>query len=206
MTSPDAYPRGRRLNMRGRALPLRREVCDSPGSAGSRAREQEVQVGEQASDAYAVVVFRDEFGAWQAGLLPETLGDDLDGLVAALRQQPAPESALALVDVADEFFVLVRVQGAEVRLLLSDVTASVSWDLAAQVAEALDVDVPGEDDLDEVWPVGDLGIVSDLGLDEMELGAILADVDAYADEMLSAVARRLGFGDAYERVVDAVVG
>ena len=160
-------------------------------------------MGEQSSDAYAVVVFRDEFGGWQAGLLPETLGDDLDGLVAAARQQG---DALALVDVADEFFVLVRVQGADVRLLLSDVTASVSWDLAAQVAEALDVDVPGEDDLDEVWPVGDLGIVSDLGLDEMELGAILADVDAYADEMLSAVARRLGFGDAYERVVDAVVG
>ena len=102
--------------------------------------------------------------------------------------------------------MLVRLQGAEVRLLLSDVTASVAWDLAAQVVEALEMEPPDEDDLEEVWPAGDLGIVSDLGLDEMELGAILADVDAYADEMLSALARRLGFGDAYERVVDAVVG
>jgi putative tRNA adenosine deaminase-associated protein len=163
-------------------------------------------VGDQASDAYAVVVFRDELGDWQAGLLPETLGDDLDGLVAAVRQQPAPSGGLALVDVADEFFVAVRVQGHEVRLLLSDVTASVAWELAAQVVEALDLDVPSDDDLDEVWPAGDLGIFADLGLDEMELGAILADVDAYADEMLSAVARRVGFADAYERVVDAVVG
>jgi len=137
---------------------------------------------------------------------PEALGDDLEGIVAALRQQPAPESSLALVDVADEFFVLVRLQGAEVRLLLSDVTASVAWDLAAQVVETLDMEPPAEDELEEVWPAGDLGIVSDLGLDEMELGAILADVDAYADEMLSALARRLGFGDVYERVVDAVVG
>ncbi len=127
-------------------------------------------MGDQAADAYAVVVLRDELGAWQAGMLPETLGDDLEGLVDAVRQQPAPDAAFALVDVADEFFVVVRVQ------------------------------------LDEVWPAGDLGIFSDLGLDEMELGAILADVDAYADEMLSAVARRLGFGEAYERVVDAVVG
>jgi hypothetical protein len=39
----------------------------------------------------------------------------------------------------------------------------------------------------------------------MEMGAILSDVDAYADEMLSALARRLGFGDEYERVVDALV-
>ncbi len=160
----------------------------------------------QATEAYAVVVFRDEFGAWQAGLLPESLGDDLDGLVAAVRQQPAPGAAFALVNVADEFFVAIRVQNEDVRLLLSDVSAGVDWDLAAQVCEALDVDIPDDDEVDDVWPVGDLGIFHDLGLDEMELGAILADVDAYADEMLSAVARRLGFGDAYERVVDAVVG
>ena len=91
-----------------------------------------------------------------------------------------------------------------VRLLLSDVTAAVAWDLAGQVVERLDVDVPGDDDLEDVWPAGDLGIFDDLGLDEMELGAVLADLDAYADEMLSALARRLGFADAYERVVDAV--
>ncbi|HWG95121.1 MAG TPA: tRNA adenosine deaminase-associated protein [Mycobacteriales bacterium] len=162
-------------------------------------------MGDQAGDAYAVVVFRDDLGEWQAGLLPEALGDDLDGLVAAVRQQGSLDG-MALVDVADEFFVAVRVQGADVRLLLSDVTASVAWDLAAQVVEALDMDAPDEDDLEEVWPAGDLGIFADLGLDEMELGAVLADVDAYADEMLSAVARRLGFADAYERVVDAVVG
>jgi putative tRNA adenosine deaminase-associated protein len=163
-------------------------------------------VSGQAGEAYAVVVFRDDAGGWQTGLLPETLGADLDGLVAAVRQQPAAGGAFALVDVADEFFVVVRVHADRVRLLLSDVTASVAWDLAAQVLEALDLDPPGDDDLEEVWPAGDLGVFADLGLDEMELGAILSDVDAYADEMLSAVARRLGFGDAYERVVEAVVG
>ena len=163
-------------------------------------------MADQARDAYAVVVYRDEQGQWQAGLLPETLGDDLQGLVAAVRQQPSPGGAFALVDVADEFFVVVRVQSERVRLLLSDVTAAVAWDLAAQVCDALDVRVPGEDDLEEVWPTGDLGIFRDLGLDEMEMGAILADLDSYADEMLAALARRLGFGEAYERVVDAVVG
>ena len=163
-------------------------------------------MADQAGEAYAVVVFRDDAAGWQAGLLPEALGDDLEGLVAAVRQQPSPGGAFALVDVADEFFVVVRVQADQVRLLLSDVTAAVAWDLAAQVLEALDVAVPGEDDLDEVWPTGDLGIFQDLGLDEMELGAILSDVDAYADEMLAALARRIGFGPAYERVVDAVVG
>jgi putative tRNA adenosine deaminase-associated protein len=156
------------------------------------------------TDAYAVVAYREE-GRWEVGMLPETLAGNLDGLIAAVRQQPGESAAFALVDVAHEFFVVVRVQRGRVRLLLSDVTAAVAWDLAAQVVDELDVDVPGEDDLEEVWPAGDLAIFSDLGLDEMELGAILADVDAYADEMLSALARRLGFADAYERVVDALV-
>jgi putative tRNA adenosine deaminase-associated protein len=156
------------------------------------------------NDAYAVVAYREE-GRWQVGVLPDALTDDLDGLIAAVRQQPGENGAFALVDVADEFFVVVRVQLGRVRLLLSDVTAAVAWDLAAQVVDELDLDVPGEDDLEEVWPAGDLGIFADLGLDEMELGAILADDDAYADEMLSTLARRLGFADAYERVVDALV-
>lgn len=156
------------------------------------------------ADAYAVVAFREE-GRWQVGLLPEALTDDLDGLIAAVRQQPGENGAFALVDVADEFFVVVRVQLGRIRLLLSDVTAAVAWDLAGQVLEHLDLDVPGDDDLDDVSPAGDLGVFADMGLDEMELGAILADEDAYADEMLSALARRLGFADAFERVVDALV-
>jgi putative tRNA adenosine deaminase-associated protein len=71
--------------------------------------------------------------------------------------------------------------------------------------DRLDLDIPAEEDMDEVLPAGDLDVFDDLGLDAMELGAILSDVDAYADEMLSTLARRLGFADAYERVVDALV-
>lgn len=159
----------------------------------------------QAADAYAVLVFRLD-GEWQTGLLPEALTDDLDALVAAVRQQPGENGAFALVDVADEFFVVVRVQLGEVRLLLSDVSAALDWDLAAQVLEALDLEPPEDDELDDVEPAGDLAIFLDLGLDEMEFGAILADDDAYADEVLGVLARRLGFGDAYDRVVDALVG
>jgi len=155
-----------------------------------------------AEDSLAVVVYRED-GVWQSGLLPERVTDDLEGLVSVLRQQPAENGAIALVNVADEFFVAVRVRGEEVRLLLSDVTAAVAWDLARQVVERLGLETPGEDDLDDVWPAGDLSIFTDLGMDVMELGAVLADLDAYADEMLLAVARRLDFGDVYDRAVEA---
>ena len=154
-------------------------------------------------DAVAVVVYRQE-GLWQAAALPDALTEDLEGLVAAVRQHSGDGGSFAVVDVAHEFFVVVRVLMGRVRLLLSDVTAAVAWDLAAQVVEVLDVDVPGDDDLEDVWPAGDLGVFDDLGMDEMELGAVLADLDAYADEMILVIARRLGFADAYERVVDAL--
>ena len=64
---------------------------------------------------------------------------------------------------------------------------------------------PGDDDIDDVWPAGDLTIFTDLGMDEMELGAVLSDLEAYADEMLSAIAARLGFGEVYERALEGAV-
>jgi putative tRNA adenosine deaminase-associated protein len=150
---------------------------------------------------FAVVVSRIE-GVWEAALLPERLVDDLPGLIAALRQQPGDTGVIGLVNVADEFFVAVRIVGPDTRVLLSDVTAAVAWDLAAQVCDHLGLERPGDEDLEDVWPAGDLSIFSDLGLDEMELGAMLSDLDAYADETLVLLARRLGFADAYERVVE----
>jgi putative tRNA adenosine deaminase-associated protein len=156
------------------------------------------------TEAYAVVAYREQ-GLWQVGVLPDAVTDDLDALVAAVGQQPGDDGAFALVDVADEFFVVVRVQRGRVRLLLSDVTASAEWDLATQVVDELGVEIPRDSALEDVVPAGDLSIFDDMGLDELEFGALLSDVDAYADEMLSALARRLGFASAYERVVDALV-
>jgi putative tRNA adenosine deaminase-associated protein len=161
-------------------------------------------MGRDADESVAVVVYRED-GVWQCGLLPERVTDDLDGLLAALRQQPGDSGSIGFVNVADEFFVALRVRGDESRMLLSDVTAAVAWDLARQVVARLGIEVPGEDDLEDVWPAGDMAIFDDLGLDEMELGAVLSDLDAYADEMLTTIAARLGFGDAYERAVDAAV-
>ena len=154
------------------------------------------------ADDFALVAAREE-GRWDASLLPERLTESLDDLIAALRQQPG-DPVLGFVNVADEFFVAVRIAGTEARLLLSDITAAAAWDLAADVAERLGVPPPQEDEMDEVWPAGDLSIFADLGMDEMELGSVLADLEAYADEMLLSIARRLGFADAYEQATESV--
>jgi putative tRNA adenosine deaminase-associated protein len=151
------------------------------------------------AEAFGVIAYRD-LGRWQVELLPDAVTRDLDALLEAVRSQPEGSSALALVDVADEFFVAARVLQGHVRLLLSDVTAAVDWDLAAQVLDHLDVDVPDDDDAD-VEPAGDLDLFDDLGVDALEVEELLSDLDAYADEMLSSLAERLGFASAYERVV-----
>ena len=159
--------------------------------------------GPAQADAYAVLVTREQ-GRWQVDGLPGAPAD-LGALVAAVRDRAGEVDAFALVDVADEFFVVVRAGAGPVRLLLSDVTAAAEWDLARQVVDHLGIAVPSDDALQQVLPVGDLGIFEDVGVDGTELGLLLSDVDAYADELLSALARRLGFASAYERVVDALV-
>ncbi|HVQ95450.1 MAG TPA: tRNA adenosine deaminase-associated protein [Mycobacteriales bacterium] len=156
-----------------------------------------------AEDGFAVTVYR-EGERWQCALLPPAVLSDLDHCVAALRQQPKEGGPFALLDVDDEFFVALRLAPTgELRVLLSDATAAVDWDLARQAVELLGEDVPADEELDEVWPAGDLGMFADLGLDERDLGMILDDLDLYADEMLTLIARRIGVGDEYAKVVDA---
>jgi putative tRNA adenosine deaminase-associated protein len=153
-------------------------------------------------DVWAVVVFQED-GGWEVAQLPPRIAEDLDAVVAAVRGQ-APGS-FALVDVADEFFVAVRVVSGRERLLLSDAGASLEWELAAQVMDRLDMELPDEDESADLWPVGELDLFEDLGLDAMELSAMLDDEEMYADEVLSALAQRLGFAEAYEQVVEALV-
>jgi putative tRNA adenosine deaminase-associated protein len=116
-----------------------------------------------------------------------------------LRRYPGDGGALGLVSIDEDFFLLVRVLGAEVRLLLSDVTAATDWPLAAAVVEHLDLPLP--DDEEEQEPAGDLGIVADLGMGAMDMGALLDDYELYPDEMLGDIASRLGFGPLYDEIV-----
>ena len=91
-------------------------------------------------------------------------------------------------------------------VFLSDVTASVDWPLARQVLDYLDIPVPEDEDLDQVLPVGDMSIFADLGMDEMDLGALSGDLDLFPDEVLASLARRIGFGPALERALDFAMG
>ena len=147
---------------------------------------------------FALVAYREE-GVWQVEELDNDKAADLDDFAVELRRYPGDGGSLGLVSIDEDFFLLVRVLGAQTRILLSDVTAATDWPIARSVVDHLDLPLP--DDEEDPEPAGDLGIVADLGLGAMDMGALLDDVDLYPDEMLSDIAAKLGFGRQYDELV-----
>ena len=147
---------------------------------------------------FALVAYREE-NVWRVEELREDRLHDLDSLAAELRRWPGDFGSLGLVSIDEDFFVLVRVAGQQTRVLLSDVTAATEWPLARSVVEELALPMP--DDEDEQLPAGDLGIVADLGIPAMDMGALLDDYELYPDELLGEVAHKLGFGSLYDEAV-----
>ena len=158
------------------------------------------------SDDVAVIVYREEDDAWEADVLPVALTEDLAGLIQALRQQPSIGGTFGLAAVGDDFFVALRAIGGQVVVFLSDLTASLDWPLARQILQHLEIELPYDEDLDQVLPVGDLSIFADLGIDEMDLWTLAGDLDLFPDEVLAIIARKLGFGHALDRALDEALG
>ena len=147
---------------------------------------------------FAVVAYREE-GVWQVQQLPGDSLSDVEQLSRELRRLPGDGGSLGLISIDEDFFLLVRVLGSRIRILLSDITAANDWPLARAAVEHLELPLP--DDEDDQVPAGDLGIVADLGMDAMDMGALLDDYELYPDEMLGDVASKLGFGRQFDEVV-----
>lgn len=146
---------------------------------------------------FAVAAYLDA-GEWQVVKLNPRLGEDVDDLSEALARFPSEVGVLGLVSMNDDFFVILRRSGTQVRALLSDVTAVDDWALAVGVADLLDL--PDSDD-DDPQPGGDLEILSDLGMSSLDLGILCDDQDLFPDDVLLDVAERLGFGPELEAII-----
>jgi putative tRNA adenosine deaminase-associated protein len=147
---------------------------------------------------FAVAAYHDE-GQWQVVVLHPRLGEDVDDLSEALGRFPSDVGVLGLVSMNDDFFVIVRRLGTQVRVMLSDVTTIDDWPLAGGVADLLDL--PALADEETPHAVGDLEILSDLGMTAFDLGRLCDDDDLYPDDILLDVAGRLGFGGQLEAVL-----
>jgi putative tRNA adenosine deaminase-associated protein len=153
-------------------------------------------------DGFGVAVVR-EGSQWRcAAMRPKAL-TSLAAAETELRELRSAGAVFGLLDIDDEFFVIVRPAPSGTRLLLSDATAALDYDIAAEVLENLDADLDPEDLEDaEPFEEGDLGLLADVGLSGAVLGVILDESDLYADEQLGRIAREMGFAEELSAVLD----
>ena len=153
-------------------------------------------------EGFGVAVVSEE-GKWHCSALSQRTLISLTAAETELRELRSAGAVFGLLNVDDEFFLIVRPAPAGTRLLLSDATAALDYDIAAEALEALAGDI-SMDDLEDSEPFeeGDLGVLSDIGLPEAVLGVILADTDLYADEQLSRIAREMGFDEQLSTLLD----
>jgi putative tRNA adenosine deaminase-associated protein len=163
--------------------------------------EAPADVREQALPGFAVAAIREE-GRWRCTRLTAETLVDLDAAITELRAVRSTGAVLGLLDVDDEFFVLLRPTPGGVALMVSDAVAALDYDVAADVLDLLRIDLPEDVDDAPVWPEGDLTILADLGLPADELEVLAAEVELYPDEQLAVIGRRCGFGAELAEVVD----
>ena len=155
-----------------------------------------------AQRGYAIAAFR-ETDLWRCEPLPPAVLGDLGVLLQALRSQPAEGGPFVVASVDDEFFLVARLDGIRISLLLSDLTAAVDYPLAEQVLDRLGEDPPDEEELDEIWPIGDLDMFADLGLPEDEMEQLLDDIDAYPDEIVESIMERIGLAEPFQQAIES---
>ena len=140
-----------------------------------------------------------EDGRWDASALNSTR--DIGLIIDALKSQQTNGGAIALIAIEDEFVIIGRVLGGQMQMMISDITYALDYEVAAELVEILDLEFP--EDEDESQPGGDIDLLSDLGVGQMELLAILDDTELYPDEQLEAIANRLGFGEQFNQVIES---
>ncbi len=147
-----------------------------------------------------------EDGKWRCSAMSAKVLTSLTAAETELRELRSAGAVFGLLDIDDEFFLIVRpAPPAGTRLLLSDATAALDYDIAAEALETLDADISPEDleDADPPFEEGDLGVLADIGLPEPVLSVILDETDLYADEQLGRIAREMGgFADELSAVLD----
>ena len=150
-------------------------------------------------DVDLIIALYREDGSPVALALDYNLANDLEALITQLRRIPGDGGAVALVSIASEVFIIVRVRGKHVQAFCSDAVAAADWPLARDVVDMLGLEVP--DDEDESVPIGDLDILADAGLHDFELEAMAEDYDEDAATLVERIATRIKFGPEFAKAL-----
>ena len=115
----------------------------------------------------------------------------------------AREPYVRALDVDDEFFLIVRPAPAGTRLLLSDATAALDYDIAAEALEKLDADIaPRISEDSDPFEEGDLGVLADVGLPDAVLSVIPVRDRPLRRRATRPDRREMGFAEELSAVLD----
>ncbi len=147
---------------------------------------------------FVIALYREDGSAVAMELAP-ALANDLDELIEQLRRLPGDAGALGVVSIAGEFFVLCRVRGRTVQVLLNDSIAANDWPIARDVVDYLGVELPDPDGDSE--PLGDFSMLVDQGVAEFDLEQIASDLDEDSDQLVRQIVDLMKFSVPFDRAV-----
>jgi putative tRNA adenosine deaminase-associated protein len=150
---------------------------------------------------FVIAAYRED-GQPMVQALAADLANDLDELIIQLRRLPGDAGAVGFVSLVEEVFVIARVRGQHVQLLLSDGGAATEWPIARDVADMLGEEIPDPDE-EEAEPMGDLGILSDLGVSDFDMSTIIDNLDLSSDQMLMEIADKIKIGPQFRKVAES---
>lgn len=160
--------------------------------------------------SYFAAAFVRSGGGWSATEVDLDEVEDLEALAELLREQIADREgpALLLFEENDEYVAVVRVDGGpgslqEPRVFLSDRRAVQVSNVAAMLWD--EVATAGGDEDDEgippvAEPVGDAGLLAELGTSADELLELCAEEGLLPADILASVCERAGCLEVLEQV------
>lgn len=159
---------------------------------------------------FAAALARTEDG-WTGRELDLDDHNDLEDLADFLRELSGEDGgpALLLLEEDDEYVAVVRVDGGtgsldEPRVFLSDRRAVQASEVAAMLWEDAEPEAEEDDDEEEegtrpvAEPVGDSGLLTDLGTSAADLIRLCAEEGLLPADVLTGVAERGGFLEALD--------
>ncbi|HEY5822015.1 MAG TPA: tRNA adenosine deaminase-associated protein [Propionibacteriaceae bacterium] len=149
---------------------------------------------------FVIAAYRED-GQPYVQALANDLANDLEELIVQLRRLPGDAGAVGFVSLVEELFVIVRVRGQHVQVLLSDGGAAGDWPIARDVADLLNEDIDDDEDDDE--PMGDLSILADLGVSDFDMTAIADNLDLSSDQMLIEIAEKIKINPQFRTAAEA---
>jgi putative tRNA adenosine deaminase-associated protein len=159
--------------------------------------------------SYVATVLTRNSDTWAAHEVSLDDADDIDGVVDVIRSvDESADTSLLFVDEEDEYLAIVRVDEAddEPRVFVSDGHAIDSFAIPALLLDGTALDDSDDEDDDDTPsghdsdPVGDAGLLADLGTSQSALIRLCNAEGTLPSDVVASIAEKAGFLDELEAV------